>query len=490
MRTYAPRLAALALLLAVMTGCKKDPKHDNTVSPIKFSFDLDQLFVLELVGDSLVLDNLVGEESLERDFRDVANHNQLLLYTDPNTKNILRVGVTAPAASYGESSYERVRATGDHLNIRLPSFSIKLLKDNGTTVQLSISTFEITPGGDPPADGVLHDDFKLFTSGTFSVRRGDTQYGGDFSAQWRGHPKTTPPHPLILPPAGGLVTGAFNVYFDEPVLIRSLRERLHLRNEEGEPMDIDVHPIPSDIKDFSTHIVLKSRDLLPFGTRLSMAVGVDFTNLNGAQMERALVEIVETPQPPPFVQEAGHDFNAGRTDSEYTLHGTAELVDRFRGITPYRGRLLKITPPPAGQRAVAAFSTRLQVSADASHLTLRVMKIASTRDHETPSLRFLVAYPNGLIWRQMQAPTDVPQRQFEHEGREYFRTEWLHKSLDLVGQRGQEVTVIIEAEPLKPTMKPEMKPVFLVDLLHTVWEGEDPNVIRGDSRPTGPLSSD
>ncbi len=54
---------------------------------------------------------------------------------------------------------------------------------------------------------------------------------------------------------------------------------------------------------------------------------------------------------------------------------------------------------------------------------------------------------------------------------EYFMTPWSNVDIDVTGQRGKEVLVVLAAEPLSPEIDPESEPVFLIDSLTTIDDG-------------------
>ena len=53
-------------------------------------------------------------------------------------------------------------------------------------------------------------------------------------------------------------------------------------------------------------------------------------------------------------------------------------MEEYVSIKPHRGRMLKLTPPRAGSRYSSALLTRLKVPYDATHIQLRVLKVART----------------------------------------------------------------------------------------------------------------
>ncbi len=221
---------------------------------------------------------------------------------------------------------------------------------------------------------------------------------------------------------------------------------------------------------------------------MSLTVGRGFADLAGNRLDRPAVTVVDTPSLPPLMNSAGHDFDAARVEkeTEFRLQGLARFVPEYAGIRPYAGQLLVLTPPPAASTRTSALVARLKVPYDATHIQIRTIKVARTRDVPTPCLRFAVAQRNGVLWNVECGPTDVPTVRVERPGGEVFTTPWVPLTIDVRGQRGQEIVLLVEARPLDPEVPPQSQPVFLVDLVRMVWEGEDPRVIRGELRMPPP----
>jgi len=240
-------------------------------------------------------------------------------------------------------------------------------------------------------------------------------------------------------------------------------------------MKTRIQIVPTDIKDYTTHIRIETQDLLPFNQQLSLAVGVGFTDMAGHKLERPVVEVIRTPDLPPSLAGNGTDFAPGQEASMH-VQGDVEFIDNFLGkVKPYAGRFLKITPPKPGSRYSSAIVSRLRVSPNAQTLQVRVLKSALSQEPNTPCLRYVVAHINGLLWNVECGPTDVPRTMLVANDEEHFTTPWVHLDIDVEGQRGQELLLVLEAKPLEPNMGTTTKPIFLVDLIRTVDSGQDPD---------------
>lgn len=476
-------LLATLVGLACAFGCKNDgPDEDLEEAGPDLYITKGTTYVMELY--QVKLEKLVGGEDADREFRFFLNHNSILIWAHDHDANAYRIGVTAAAASYGESSYQRVYKPGNDLYIGLPSFTVDLVKDDGTVFHLDISSAKLKPDDvdETASDGEIQGELEADLQGGFSITKGETRYSGDFFGTWHGQVDESPPTVLVIPPAEGLVVGAFDVYFDEPVTAEAITDKVLLRGKDGTPLKTRVSVSESDINEFTTHIRVEPNELLPFGQRLTLAVGTGFRDLSGNKVSRPVVQVVSTPEYPPLMNNVGHDLAVGRDDVEFSLQGEAKLIDEYAGIKGYQGsRLLKLVPPKAGSRYSSAMLARIRVAADAHWLQVRVLKVARTRDANTPCLQYTVAQINGMVWNVECGPTDVPRSMLDRgDDGEYFTTPWVHLNIDVRGQRSREVVFVLEARPLDPTMNVQMEPIFLVDMVRTVWEGEDPTVIQGD----------
>ncbi len=478
------RRAALTSLVLVVTlaldgcqGCEDPPSATTGDKAVNLEMARGQLFILEL--GEVEVSGVSGGKEAEREFRHFVNHNQLLLWTHDKQKHVFRLGVTAPAASYGESTYSKVRGRSDSSFVRIKSHHIELVKDDGAKMQLDITAarFSVPEKGVATIDGEFDADIR----GGWAITHGDTRFSGDFAGSWKGHLDDRPPEVTIVPPAKGLVSGAFDIYFDEPVTAEDIQERVILRDKKGNDMKITVEIRETDIDEYTTHLRVDTNQLLPFNERLTLAVGTGFQDLVGNKLARPKVEVVNTPDYPPLMNNVGHDFDAARTEPEFLLQGQIEFVDEYLGVKPYSGRLLKIEPPVSGARFSSALVARMRVAGDAKWLQVRALKIAHTRGSPTPCLRYVVASITGVLHKVECGPTDVPRGKLVVDGdEEQFTTQWIHLDIDVTGHRGHEIIVVIEARPLDPKTPPDMLPRFLVDMVRTVWEGEDPKVITGD----------
>ena len=480
MRRIIPMTSLVCALLA-WSGCPDDKPSATTGDKlVNLSLEKGRLFRLEL--NSVKLDKVLGGKEAKREFKHFINHNKILLYTHETLKHVLRLGVTAPAASYGESSYKRVRVRSDHIYVRVPAHLLRLVKDDGTIFEVNVASMRLKPKRGSVEDGVIDGEFNAEVSGSFGITHGDTRFSGDFFGEWTAIPDNQPPEVTVVPPARGLVSGAFDVYFDEPVTAKDIQDRVFLRNKEGKKMKIRVQIRPTDIDNYTTHLRVETNDLLPFNERLTLAVGVGFEDLVGNTLAKPEVTVINTKDYPPLMNQVGHDFDKARdAKPEFRLQGEAELVDSHLGkIKPVRGRFLKLIPPRSGSRYSSALVTRLRVPADAEYLQVRVLKTARTRDTPTPCLRYVMAHIDGLLWNVECGPTDLPKSKIETPDGEYFTTPWVHLNIRVDGQRGREVLVVLEARPLDPKTPLGMDPVFLVDMVRTVWVGEDPRKIDGD----------
>jgi hypothetical protein len=470
-------ITSLVLSVAVHAGCKDDKALQDEGERVSLTLPKGSLFVLE--SAELKVDKLIGGKEAEREFRHFANHNHLLLFADAKQRHIYRVGVTAPASSYGESTYRRVRGRSDHLYIRIPSHKIKLVKDDGAIIHVDVQSLRIEAAkkGD---DGVISGEFDAHIIGSFTVEHGDTRFSGEFSGSWRGHPDDSPPQAMVVAPAKGLVSGAFDVYFDEPVTAEDIQKRVVLRSKGGDSMNIRVQVRDTDIDDFTTHLRIETNDLLPFNERLTLAIGTGFEDLVGNKLTRPTVQVVNTPDYPPLMNPVGHDFDKARKEPEFFSQGHVDFVDEYLGIKPYSGRLLKIKPPRSGARYTSAILARMRIPGEAQWVQVRALKVARTRDSPTPCLRYIVAGISGVLHNIECGPTDIPGSKMDTPDGELFTTPWVHLDIDVTGHRGHEVILVVEARPLDPKTSASSEPIFLVDMVRTVYEGEDPKVIQAE----------
>ena len=472
-------LSIVALLLAVSTsaGCKDEKETGPDGPRIDVRFEAGQLFQLEVV--QVKVDKLLGGKEAESEFKAFVNHNRLLFYVQSNS-GVLWLGVTAPPASYGESTYQRVRGKADHLYFRVPNAHLELIKDDGTEIALDISSMRLEPRKKDPETGVVTGEFEALVQGGFVITRGDSRLTGDFEGTWQGVPDTRAPTAIVIPPAPGLVSGAFDVYFDEPVTAKNMTERVFLRDKAGKAVRSRVWIREGHLKDYTTHIRLETTDLLPFNERLTLAVGTGFEDLVGNKLTKPVVTAIITPDLPPLLTDTLHTFDSDPDDdSDYRIQGQFEIVEEFASIKPYRGKLLKLTPPRAGSRFSSALITRVKVPHDATHIQARVLKVARSRDMNTPCIRMTIAQTNGTAWNVECEPRDAPTLMVTDDaGNEFFTTRWVPMTVQVIGQRGQEVVLIMEARPLDAAMSPTTEPVFLVDMLRIVKEGQDSGVFE------------
>jgi D-arabinose 1-dehydrogenase-like Zn-dependent alcohol dehydrogenase len=77
-----------------------------------------------------------------------------------------------------------------------------------------------------------------------------------------------------------------DVYFDQPVDTDQIASRVFLRNSAGKQMKTHVTVSPSEIPDYTTHLLVETLDLLPFNQKLSLAVGTEFKDLAGIALEK------------------------------------------------------------------------------------------------------------------------------------------------------------------------------------------------------------
>lgn len=485
-----PRPIAGLLCLALLSlhgGCKDDVSATSGDKLQNLSVEKGRLFVLEL-EEKVTVSKVQGGDDATSLFKQFAIHNHLLLYTHPDQKNVLRLGVTAPAASYGESTYERIRVRADHRVVYLPSANIELTKDDGSTIHVNFSDARLVPS-ELPSDGIIRSDFSLEGAGDFTIRRGDTFFSGDFTGRWSAIADERDPEVIIVPPAKGLVSGSFDVYFDEPVTAEQIASKIFLRDKKGEQLNISVEVRETDIPNFTTHIRVETANLLPFNDRLTLAVGTGFSDLVGNKVTKPKVEVVQTPDYPPAMNNVGHDFDAARGKKEFSYQGDVTLADHYLGLKGHAGRLAVLRPPSAGSRYSSALLARIRIPADAVWLQVRVRKVARNRDAKTPCLRYVLAQiDNGQLWNVECGPTDVPGEKFAApDGAEYFTTDpFTLMNINVVGQRAREVVLVLEAKPLASDMNVETDPVFLVDMIRMVWEGEDPKSFGGDLQMAPP----
>ena len=469
----------IGLLIAVSlgVGCKDDKENGPDGPKIDVRFEAGQLFQLEVVH--VKVDKLLGGKEAESEFKYFVNHNRLLFYVQ-STSGVLWLGVTAPPASYGESTYQRVRGKSDHLYFRVPNVHLELVKDDGTEIALDISSMRLEPRTRDSETGVVTGEFEALVQGGFVITRGDSRLTGDFEGTWQGVPDTRAPTVVVIPPAKGLVSGAFDVYFDEPVTAKNMTERVFLRDKAGEAVRSRVWIRKGDLKDYTTHIRLETTDLLPFNERLTLAVGTGFEDLVGNKLTKPVVAAIITPDLPPLLTDSLHTFaDQPDDDSDYRVQGQFEIVEKFASVKPYRGKILKLTPPRAGSRFSSALITRVKVPYDATHIQARVLKVQRSRDMNTPCLRMTIAQANGTAWNVECEPRDAPTLMVtDDSGNEFFTTRWVPMTVQVIGQRGQEIILVMEARPLDPAMSTTMKPVFLVDMLRIVKEGQDSGVFE------------
>ena len=471
--TYLVPMTRLLLVALVMLGfgCKKDDKA-TTDAPTGLSLPAHTTFLLEL--GEVTLEKLIGENA-ERVLKFYLSHNEILMFTLSGEKQVFTIGMSAPPASYGKASYSRIRGRTDGRYIWVPNVGLKLVKDDGAIFSLDIAEMRLSPEDKTGEDGLISGNFTAQIRGSVSIDRGDSRMSGEFFGTWTGKPDSSPPRVTVIPPAEGIVSGSVEVYFDQPVDTDAIASRVFLRDGSGKTMKTHITVSPSEIDDFTTHLLVETLDFLPFNQKLSLAVGTAFKDLAGVALERPYVTIIKTPDYPPLMNEAGNDFGDGR-EKEYRTQGDVTVVPTYASLKPYSGRFLKIVPPPSGSRTTSALVSRIRVSSDADILQVRVAKIARTRDPETPALRFTVAEVDGLVVSTQVGPTDVPRSLISQEsGEEYFTTPWVHLNINVGGHRGRELVFIVEARPMTPDMKVQSEPVFLVDLIRVVWEGQDPN---------------
>ena len=112
----------------------------------------------------------------------------------------------------------------------------------------------------------------------------------------------------------------------------------------------------------------------------------------------------------------------------------------------------------------------------ASVLQVRVLKAAHTKDPNTPCLRYTVAQAGGLVWGRKCGPTDTPNIRHQDADGEFWVTDWVNLDIEVVGQRGQDVLLLLEAEPQGVDVKDGTDPVFVVDAIRVVGADEDPKV--------------
>lgn len=461
-------MVAAALCLA---GCKKDEKP-KTEAPVGLTLAPNQTFLLELAEVSL--EKLVGDNA-DKELKFYLSHNDILLFTLNGENQVFTIGMSAPPASYGKASYKRIRGRTDGRYIWVPDVGLKIVKDDGAIFSLDIVEMRLSPDDAPGDDGVIASDFTAQVRGSVSLDRGDARVSGEFFGTWSGKVDVSPPRVTVIPPAEGIVSGSVDVYFDQPVDTDRIASRIFLRDAKGKALKTHVAVSQSEIPDYATHFLVETLDLLPFNQKLSLAVGTDFKDLAGIALEKPHVTIIRTPDYPPLMNEAGTDFDAGR-EKEYRTQGDVGVVPVFAGLKPYAGRLLKIVPPPPGSRTTSALVSRIRVASDASVLQLRVAKVARTRDPETPCLRFIAAEVDGLVVTTQCGVTDVPRTLItDASGDEYFTSPWVHLNISVAGHRGRELVFLVEARPMTGEMKTTSEPVFLVDLVRVIWEGQDPN---------------
>lgn len=459
----------MLVIALALGGCKKDEKA-KTEAPVGLSLPAQQTFLLELA--EVTLEKLIGLDA-ERELKFYLTNNDILLFTLSGEKQVFTIGMSAPPASYGRASYTRIRGRTDGRYIWVPAIGLKIVKDDGAVFSLDIAEIRLAPDDPPGDDGLISGEFTAQIRGSVSLDRGDARQSGEFFGTWSGKQDTAPPRVTVIPPAEGIVSGSVDIYFDQPVDTDRISSRVFLRDSTGQALRTHVAVSPSEIPDYTTHLLVETLDLLPFNQKLSLAVGTDFKDLAGIALEKPHVTIIKTPDYPPLMHEAGNDFDVDR-EKELRTQGEVSVVPSYAGLKPYSGRLLKIVPPPPGSRTTSAMMSRIRVSSDANELQVRVAKVARTRDPQTPCLRFTVAELDGLVVTSRCGPTDVPRTLLSDEGGdEYFTTPWVHLNINVAGHRGREVVFLVEARPMTSDMKPQSEPVFLVDLVRVVWEGQE-----------------
>ena len=465
-----------SLLLMLAPGCKdSNPPGRVKKSVPDISLPRDTVYVFEL--ESVKIDKLVGGETSRDEFNFFLHKNQLYVVSSATGRHTFQIGLTAPPASFGLSRYSKVRGRSDHLAVRLPSFDTGLTKVDGTYFHLVFNELRFEAVDEPDAKGVFK-EVRARGRGNFSISHGDSRYSGGFDAVWRGEIDTHPPEVTVIPPANGLVSGRFDVFFDKPVEVGQVSERVFLRNAEGKKLPIRVEPVETDFRHYATTLRVETQNLLPFDSQLSLAVGTAFTDLGGRSLTKPSVTTIRTPHLPPVLVGAAHDFRDSRGEEEFSTQGEIEIVETHRGVKPFGGRLLVLTPPKAGRRYSSALITRTLIPNDAEWLQVYVRKIARTRDTHTPCLRYTVAQVTGELWNVECAPQQIPSLMIDTADGEFFSTKWLPISINVHGQRGQEVVLLLEAEPMQPDMPVESEPTFVVDRIRTVPEGQDHMVLE------------
>lgn len=468
----------LTLLLLLTGGCKEEKKSATTGRRDRnILMERGQLYLLEL--ESIETDKLVGGDQAAAEFKVFGAKHQLFMWTNPGPPHVFTFGCTAPAASYGRSTYPRLRGRGDTYYVHLPRFQLKLLKDNGRTITMDIASIRIKPDEVPDDDGVVKGEFTAEIRGSFSVEFDSDRLSGEFFGSWHGSLDKSPPEVTIIAPDAGLVSGAFDVYFDEPVTSNQATSRVFLRNSKGKKLKANIEIEPTELDNYTTHIRVDPVDLLPFQEQLGLAVAigdekVGFADLAGNRLPRAKTKLYTTPEHPPQMNSVGHDFSKQRTKTEFKLQRDATLVDSHVGIKPNRGRFLLIKPPPAGSRYSSALIALIRIDSDTKYLQVKIAKIADTRAAETPCLRYTVAQVDGLPWSRDCGPTDVPMIPVEFGETRVFTTPWVPMTIDVEGLRDRQVVIELEARPLSPTVPMGSNPRFIVDVIRPVWEGQDP----------------
>ncbi len=472
-------MSACALgLLLVWCGCKEQKKSPTGAKGRNLVVKKGQLYTLELF--SIETEKLVGGEEAATAFKFFVAKNQILLFTHSGAPHVFTLGFTAPPGSYRRSNYPRVRGRSDTYYVHLPNLRLNLIKDNGREFILRVGSIRIKPREEPGQDGIIGGEFNAEIRGSFAVEFGQERFAGDFFGTWYARLDTKAPEVGIVPPDRGLVSGSFDVYFDEPVTSNQAQNRIALRDSKNKEVKIKATIEATDLNDFTTHIRVDPIDLLPFNEKLGLAVAVGtdiagFADLGGNRLPRPKTLFYDAPDYPPQMNSVGHDFDKARKDEEFRLQRDVRIVDEHFGVRPHRGRMLLITPPPAGSRYSSAMLARIQIDDDTRFLQLKVAKVADTNASLTPCLQLTVAQVDGMPWRRVCAPTDVPSIVLETERAEVLVTPWVPITVDVEGQRGRQVVIELEARPLDPATPVGSNPRFLIDMIRPIWEGQNRN---------------